>query len=347
VHNGERFLARAIDSALRQTLHSIEIICVDDGSTDKTPQILRRYAAQDPRIHTITLPKNQGTLHARVTAAQAAVGQFILSLDADDMLKPHIALRASTTAIATGADMVAFTMLERPCGSLLLRPLLWASPRQEMLGKIIHQPRLMALAAYGRMCNSTICNCLIARSVLLAAVGEIPDALRQRRIIYGEDTILCLLCLKHARSYTAIADAGYCYLRHAASVTGGWPCNLSKFLQKINDDVLLARTVQELIPANLQSALMRMLLGGMSNRFFENSLKNEQNLTALAHALDAMDRAYYKPQWREIFLASLCRTCFLRKNPPRRCRIPLLKWLKGAVMACLCAPLALWRSSEH
>jgi glycosyltransferase involved in cell wall biosynthesis len=50
VYNGQRFLAEAIDSILNQTFTQLELIVVDDGSTDSTPEILKRYCAQDQRV---------------------------------------------------------------------------------------------------------------------------------------------------------------------------------------------------------------------------------------------------------------------------------------------------------
>jgi glycosyltransferase involved in cell wall biosynthesis len=87
VYNGERFLGDAIDSVLGQTLGDIELVVVDDGSTDATPDILASYAASDHRV-VLHRHENQGlprSLNVGIALARAA---FVARLDADDAALP-------------------------------------------------------------------------------------------------------------------------------------------------------------------------------------------------------------------------------------------------------------------
>ncbi|HEY3188694.1 MAG TPA: glycosyltransferase family A protein, partial [Solirubrobacteraceae bacterium] len=79
-HNGARFLADALDSALAQTHPAIEVIVVDDGSTDDTPAILARYAG---RVRALR-QQNRGPSAARNVALAVAPGDYVAFLDADD-----------------------------------------------------------------------------------------------------------------------------------------------------------------------------------------------------------------------------------------------------------------------
>jgi glycosyltransferase involved in cell wall biosynthesis len=88
VFNSERFLADAIDSVLAQSMSDWELMCVDDGSTDSSPQILRRYAEQDPRIK-VARQENAGSSRARNGCLDTAGGEYICFLDDDDALEPH------------------------------------------------------------------------------------------------------------------------------------------------------------------------------------------------------------------------------------------------------------------
>lgn len=81
VFNGARFLSRAIDSALSQTLAPHEVIVVDDGSTDETPDVIARYGS---RIRSARIP-NSGPAGARNQGIRMATGQAIAFLDADDV----------------------------------------------------------------------------------------------------------------------------------------------------------------------------------------------------------------------------------------------------------------------
>lgn len=89
VYNAERFLAEALDSALAQTLQNLEIIVVDDGSTDASGAIADRYAAAHPQKIRVIHQQNGGLVMARNTAIAAAMGRYLALLDADDVWLPH------------------------------------------------------------------------------------------------------------------------------------------------------------------------------------------------------------------------------------------------------------------
>ncbi|MBO5627705.1 MAG: glycosyltransferase family 2 protein [Aeriscardovia sp.] len=84
VYNAEKYLSDCLDSMLNQTLRDIQVICVDDCSTDSSLSILQKYSDTDGRIEVVSLEKNQGLAHARNVALQRAKGEYICMLDADD-----------------------------------------------------------------------------------------------------------------------------------------------------------------------------------------------------------------------------------------------------------------------
>ena len=83
VYNAEKYLRKCLDSVVNQSLREIEIICVDDGSTDSSPEILAEYAEYDERILIIT-QENSGAGNARNVGLEAASGEYLLFLDSDD-----------------------------------------------------------------------------------------------------------------------------------------------------------------------------------------------------------------------------------------------------------------------
>ena len=89
IYNGERFLAEALDSALAQTLRDLEIVVVDDGSTDASAAIADAYAERHPGVVRVTHQANQGLCHARNRALAEARGSYFALLDADDIWLPH------------------------------------------------------------------------------------------------------------------------------------------------------------------------------------------------------------------------------------------------------------------
>ena len=87
VYNTEQYLRECLDSVVNQTLKDIEIICVDDGSTDNSLAILREYKAKDSRIIVLT-QENQFAGVARNHGMEAACGQYYAFMDADDCFLP-------------------------------------------------------------------------------------------------------------------------------------------------------------------------------------------------------------------------------------------------------------------
>lgn len=85
VYNTEKYLKDCLDSVTNQSLKNIEIICINDGSTDNSSSILKSYAEKDDRIHVIK-QNNQGLSAARNAGIKNACGEYICFLDSDDML---------------------------------------------------------------------------------------------------------------------------------------------------------------------------------------------------------------------------------------------------------------------
>ena len=100
VYNVESYLAECLDSACNQTLKNIEIICINDGSTDNSLNILQEYEKRDNRISIIS-QDNRGASRARNIGIQHAKGKYIYFLDSDDYLA-HDALEMLVNTMETG-----------------------------------------------------------------------------------------------------------------------------------------------------------------------------------------------------------------------------------------------------
>ncbi len=86
VYNAAPYLRACLDSILHQSVDELQILCVDDASTDDSLSILSEYAARDRRVEVIRLDQNQGQAAARNAALSRAKGEWILMVDADDLL---------------------------------------------------------------------------------------------------------------------------------------------------------------------------------------------------------------------------------------------------------------------
>lgn len=99
VYNTAPYLPQCLDSLCGQTLRDIQIICIDDCSTDQSPQILADYAQRDARITLLRTPHNSGQAAARNLGLQMATGEFTTFVDSDDWLAPD-ALEQALGALA-------------------------------------------------------------------------------------------------------------------------------------------------------------------------------------------------------------------------------------------------------
>lgn len=107
VYNVEKYLRQCMDSILNQTLADIEVICVDDGSTDSSPEILKEYAVKDTRV-TVLRQKNAGAGAARNTGLAKARGTYLSFLDSDDFFEPTMLEKAVRRIEEDNADFVVF-----------------------------------------------------------------------------------------------------------------------------------------------------------------------------------------------------------------------------------------------
>ena len=107
VYNVEQYLPQCLDSIVNQTLKNIEIICVNDSSTDNSLNILNHYAEKDPRIKVVTQP-NGGAGAARNRGLSLAAGKYLSFLDSDDFFEPDMLELAYNKAVCDKADFVVF-----------------------------------------------------------------------------------------------------------------------------------------------------------------------------------------------------------------------------------------------
>jgi glycosyltransferase involved in cell wall biosynthesis len=104
VYNVEKYLSRCLDSLINQSYTDLEIILVDDGAKDKSPQICNDYALKDERVHAYHKP-NGGLSDARNYGIQYATGKYIAFIDSDDYVHPDYLQTLYNNAINYSADI--------------------------------------------------------------------------------------------------------------------------------------------------------------------------------------------------------------------------------------------------
>lgn len=143
--NSEKYIRESLDSMLGQTLQDIEVLLVDDGSTDGTLSYLR--SVQDSRLKLIALERNQGLIHARMTGFRAAQSELIAIMDADDIAHPQRLQKQYEVLHGRQADV---------CGSFHVS-LNESDGRRKLKPSFVDSNDLRALLTiYSPLCNPSV-----------------------------------------------------------------------------------------------------------------------------------------------------------------------------------------------
>lgn len=117
-HNAAKFLRECLDSVARQTVKDLEVICIDDGSTDETAAILDEYAERDGRFVVAHIERS-GASAARNLGIAKATGAYVGFVDADDTINPDWIEKAAAAIAASGADLVRLDPWNRACAPVV------------------------------------------------------------------------------------------------------------------------------------------------------------------------------------------------------------------------------------
>jgi glycosyltransferase involved in cell wall biosynthesis len=232
VWNSARYVGEAIDSILAQTLADYELLIIDDGSTDGTPEILRRYEKTDTRIR-VLWQDHGGSVPGLNRGLAEARGEFIARMDADDIAMPdrfaiQVAyLQSHTACVVTGAAMLYVDPDGAPIDTqeaetdpeTLLRNLLLLNP--EPKSGLAHPTAMMrrkdveAVGGYRSEFESTEDVDLWLRLAERGALGNVPEVLLHYRL--HEESVSHRRRIIQARHHFQLAREG-CQRRGLA-----WP----------------------------------------------------------------------------------------------------------------------------
>ena len=107
-YNVEKYIRECLDSIVNQTFEDMEIICIDDGSTDSTLDILNEYALKDSRLRVYENKENKGVSYARNYLLNLAKGKYIFFMDSDDYLELDALEKAYNLTEEKSLDILMF-----------------------------------------------------------------------------------------------------------------------------------------------------------------------------------------------------------------------------------------------
>lgn len=201
VFNAEVFLDKCLESLARQTLTDLEVICVDDHSTDGSPAILNRWAAADSRFKVMSFAENRGPSAARNAALDAALGEYVAFVDSDDFIAPDFLEKLYQVAVGRDADVAKGTLMNYD-------PVKGASYQREIFNL---NDRIRKHKAWFFMTYTSA----IYRTRMLRDCGIRFD----ERLRFFEDPHFSITAAFHYDQVVLVDDAVYYYTDNPHSVT--------------------------------------------------------------------------------------------------------------------------------
>ena len=204
VYNVEQYLPQCLDSILAQTYGNFELICVDDGSTDGSGNVLEKYAVEDARIKVIH-QKNGGVSAARNSGLKIACGDYIYFMDSDDVIRPEWFERAAAIIAENEPDCLMCNYVEMtdyiPFEDVL--PYIKAQKIKNPFEVFILRKSLI---------DASVCNKMYKATLLGKQVFT-------QDIVYAEDLWFNLEFLAKAQTFYYLPQPMYGYIRHENSIT--------------------------------------------------------------------------------------------------------------------------------
>lgn len=199
VYNTAEYLPECLESVINQTLKEIEIICIDDGSTDDSPHILDEYALRDKRIR-VFHKSNGGPASARKAGVMMANGSYVAFVDSDDWIEADMYEQLHQFAVQYAADMVT-------CGFFLEGN--YSTMHMDTVAQGLYEQENMAYLREKAIYNfekrssglkASLCYKLFQKELIQKAQCKVPD-----EIVMADDK-MCLL--------TALLECNSAYVYH-------------------------------------------------------------------------------------------------------------------------------------
>ena len=211
VYNREKRLDICIGSLLAQTYKNLEIILINDGSTDSSPEIIEKYFKENPEIIKIINQKNKGVAAARNSGLAAATGDYLMFLDSDDFLHKDCIQEVLNHTKQKGADITRFKMTykytdgtEKVASGIF--------PCETLVEKKDFKKNVYVKMITGIKMNS-ICITLYKRNV-------VENIKFREDMVTAEDLIFNIEAFTKAQRYLYLPESYYYYFQSNEGLTG-------------------------------------------------------------------------------------------------------------------------------
>ena len=318
-YNSERHIKQCLDSILSQSHSDLELICVDDGSTDGTLEILERYASKDSRMKLIKRRENLGISSARNAALSVAHGEWLMFVDSDDWISPNTCEQAIATARSHQADTVAWCYTREFASQSL--PKVFEPSERVWEGDEVRALQRRMFGPYHKE---------LSRPDLLDAWGTIWSKLYSRRLVTegssitfvdtrvvgtAEDVVFNIDYFSRAKKVVYVPEPWYHYRKDMGSYSNRHCDNLCEKWDRLYDAMEQRITTQQLgddVKEALQNRIALGVLGlGIIAMRSEGTWKERyRSLHTLLRrdrqrqALSQLDLHHFAPHWRLFYFSA-------------------------------------------
>jgi glycosyltransferase involved in cell wall biosynthesis len=284
VYNREKYLAEAIESVLCQTFRDIELIIVDDGSSDRSVEIATAYESYDDRVRCVKLNRNSGVSTARNRGLEVATGEYVAFMDSDDVSLPE-RLRAQVDFLKRNSEIGAVGIRSKIMTEDLSRLIAMKS------GPPLH-PNIVFALCMSRV--SIIGGAIMVRTRLARKAGGWDERLR-----VGEEAPFFIRLLKHGARFANVNEVLYLQRTHKGIKTRS-----RKAMAARKNYTFKFRFLSELLESDDIGMLRRF--ERLRNRekldWFDRRLVKRDSRLLIARVIE---RGYVRPEEEEILLADM------------------------------------------
>lgn len=274
VYNAEKYLAECLNSLVNQSLQEIEIICIDDGSSDQSYEIVNRYSQMDTRVILMKNPSNMGQPTSRNRGIERATGKYIQFVDADDFIEINAAKELFEYAEEKHSDMCYMGMQVHFEGELDVKAvpdtILCTYPDiydgRELLGEFVRNKEFF----------------YYTWSVFYRSEFLKKNNLFYRELVCGQGGNFIPRCLCNAKKVVINPSKLYHYRVHNESITHTQKAQKELLMGKIMRYIdILQYFARDVHSKNLESFLdetYRKLIGGIQSLTYNEKIELENRM---------------------------------------------------------------------
>ena len=228
VYNSEKTIKAAIRSVQNQNFRDIEMILIDDFSTDKSLSIIKQLQIEDSRIKIIKNKKNRGPLFSKSLAALNSKGKYIILLDSDDIfVNENLFATCYREAETYNIDIIEFSGFQIYTKFLKINGKLPTIPlylKYKKNNQMVKQPELSNYMFFKQNGNykqidGYLCGKLIKTTIYINTLKMIGKQIYNLKLNYGDDRMVNFILLKVANSFKFLEIYGFIYYYNRNSIT--------------------------------------------------------------------------------------------------------------------------------